>query len=63
MFKFNRKNWKRETVNDLIAKADDTKWYSTAIDGSDEIESLTMLMFNQNQTTIDKFRTMQEAAF
>ena len=62
MFKIS-KNWKKETVNDLIAKADDTKWYSTAIDGSDEIESLTMLMFNQNQTTIDKFRMIQEAAF
>lgn len=62
MFKFNRKNWKRETVNDLV-RADDAKWYSTANDRSDELESLTMLMFNQNQTTIDKFRMMQEAAF
>lgn len=62
MFKFNRKNWKRETVNDLV-RADDAKWYSTANDRSDELESLTMLMLNQNQTIIDKFRTMQEAAF
>lgn len=62
MFKFNRKNWKRETVNDLV-RADDAKWYSTANDRSDELESLTMLIFNQNQTTIDKFRMMQEAAF
>lgn len=62
MFKFNRKNWKRETVNDLV-RADDAKWYSTANDRSDELESLTMLMLNQNQTTIDKFRMLQEAAF
>ena len=62
MFKIS-KNWKKETVNDLIAKANDTKWYSTANDRSDELESLTMLMFNQNQKTIDKFRMMQEAAF
>lgn len=62
MFKFNRKNWKRETVNDLV-RADDAKWYSTANDRSDELESLTMLMLNQNQTTIDKFRMLQEATF
>lgn len=62
MFKFNTKNWKRETVNDLV-RTDDAKWYSTANDRSDELETLTMLMFNQNQTTIDKFRMIQEAAF
>ena len=67
MARDHKRNWfygliRKENENKIKATAD--TMYSTAdLAFGDELEELTNLFLNRNQTTIEKFRMMQKAAF
>lgn len=62
MFKKN-KNGKVVKLREGIKSWDDVFNTQAQLTFAEELDDLNMILLNQNQNVIEKFRTMQEAAF
>ena len=62
MFKKN-KNGKVVKLREGIKSWDDVFNTQAQLTFAEELDDLNMILLNQNRDTIEKFRTMQEAAF
>lgn len=62
---FKNKNGKGKVVKlrEGIKSWDDVFNTQAQLTFTEELDDLNMILLNRNQDTIDKFRTMQEAAF
>lgn len=62
---FKNKNGKGKIVKlrEGIKSWDDVFNTQAQLTFAEELDDLNMILLNQNQTTIDKFRMLQEAAF
>ena len=60
---FKKKNGKVVKLREGIKSWDDVFNTQAQLTFAEELDDLNMILLNQNQNTIDKFRMMQEAAF
>ena len=60
---FKKKNGKVVKLREGIKSWDDVFNTQAQLTFQEELDDLNMILLNQNQNAIEKFRTMQEAAF
>lgn len=60
---FKNKNGKVVKLREGIKSWDDVFNTQAQLTFAEELDDLNMILLNQNRDTIEKFRTMQEAAF
>ena len=60
---FKNKNGKVVKLREGIKSWDDVFNTQAQLTFAEELDDLNMILLNKNQNTIEKFRTMQEAAF